>query len=1114
MKTYLRRPAVAVVPLLLIHLVTLRAGGATAAKYPGVKHSAPGKIILEEVIISGSGNNTRITANALAQEPSQLGREILSLLSKRETNQPRVTSDQEVGESRVVHVEDDEDELERLKRVVAKYEPQRIASRIAKRKILDAPVDIHDTPEISDRIAGSTTTGSTADLEDTYHEVLRNISRGISQLAAGNAGMTLSPSAKGLRQVPIPEVTIRTATGDGTEKPSHLDPPLSALKKKKLLLKKYTQPNRATASPPPESKPDEAAAGTDESAKGQFHVANGKPKLKNGSSTESSSSNTFPEPTEKSKKSAQERLLRVQNAFNSLQLPLKYSKVPRPFSAAATDPPRLLHAANSAAKIATSYGKPSSSPASVTRQITQPAPPAQVLPLVLPTDLFSVPPTRHYVPIKRANREFSHSDGIHTAATSFGNSPGAAGKEAAVLGRPTDRPAPYTNVIAAAKVPVKVAADGRPAHVVITENPAGSASTTYIPSPSHILQRRKEPQDVAPRTGDTLGVAYDGGSDLNANPGIALYDKFASLYSIPTANVLPKAVAQDYKSFKQPSSALPYPATPKPIPLKPISPLPIVQPLAPYFDSSLLRHAAAEQLDKGDGEVSERPRVSDEGDVADGKSALGAHRTQINHGTYEVREGAKATQEIREKEQRKQNDEDPYRQRTRDYERTEEYQGRRDEKEDDRSEDIQAEEDDEEDAGETREGEYQSNNSRANKEDEDEKRGDRFDKYGRDDSEEELRRKKQRYSVERYDGPGYNGDEESADDGEYRRDRGNEEHEDASEDELVVARRSKDQSEKQGGKYQKKRIEKDDKRKYYSHLTSPRADTHLRAQQEEYDETNPKQVREKYQHRQRVKDHQRDPEQGNGDKGHGDEEGRDHVHGETKEHAHKHEEHHDDKKHGGDHKFEAGEGGEHEKEHHSHDGEKGDKGYKVWHEHEKAAKGHHDKEHSNKEYDEKDGKEKKHEEEGGYHEEHHHGEKGEKAAEFDEKGEHQKGHSTKGEHSVHKKDEYEKKTEFFDEFHEDGGSEKHGEHHHGHESKKGGHEKKAHHDAADHEEKHGKKHKYEKGGHHHEHKGHKVHEGHDHHYDHGHKHGEKGGHERGKKWSFKKGGDGGHKHER
>jgi len=42
------------------------------------------------------------------------------------------------------------------------------------------------------------------------------------------------------------------------------------------------------------------------------------------------------------------------------------------------------------------------------------------------------------------------------------------------------------------------------------------------------------------------------------------------------------------------------------------------------------------------------------------------------------------------------------------------------------------------------------------------------------------------------------------------------------------------------------------------------------------------------------------------------------------------------------------------------------------------------------------------------------------------------------------KDEYEKKHDFYDEYHEDGGSEKHGGWHEEHEGKKGGHEKKGH----------------------------------------------------------------------
>lgn len=55
---------------------------------------------------------------------------------------------------------------------------------------------------------------------------------------------------------------------------------------------------------------------------------------------------------------------------------------------------------------------------------------------------------------------------------------------------------------------------------------------------------------------------------------------------------------------------------------------------------------------------------------------------------------------------------------------------------------------------------------------------------------------------------------------------------------------------------------------------------------------------------------------------------------------------------------------------------------------------------------------------------------------FEESGKHSKGHSTKGGHQVHKKDEYEKKTEFFEEDNDQGGEEKHGEFHHEHGHKK------------------------------------------------------------------------------
>ncbi|CAK9823719.1 hypothetical protein ANTRET_LOCUS2006 [Anthophora retusa] len=210
----------------------------------------------------------------------------------------------------------------------------------------------------------------------------------------------------------------------------------------------------------------------------------------------------------------------------------------------------------------------------------------------------------------------------------------------------------------------------------------------------------------------------------------------------------------------------------------------------------------------------------------------------------------------------------------------------------------------------------------------------------------------------------------------------------------------------------------------------------------------------------------------------------------------------------GQEKFEKGEGTERKEEHHGADGEKGEKGYKSWHEHEKANKGHHDKERRSNYYDEEDGKEKEEKEEGGYHEEHQEGEKGEKEAEFGEKGEHQKGYSTKGQHSIHKKDEFEKRTEFFDEFNEDGDTEKNGEFYQEHKMSKGGNYKVGHHDEDDHEEMYGKEGKHEKGSHHHDNEGHKIEEGKDSHYDHENMHGKKKDHHDGKKWTYKKGDDG------
>ncbi|XP_078033299.1 uncharacterized protein LOC144468046 [Augochlora pura] len=198
---------------------------------------------------------------------------------------------------------------------------------------------------------------------------------------------------------------------------------------------------------------------------------------------------------------------------------------------------------------------------------------------------------------------------------------------------------------------------------------------------------------------------------------------------------------------------------------------------------------------------------------------------------------------------------------------------------------------------------------------------------------------------------------------------------------------------------------------------------------------------------------------------------------------------------GGSREVESGGDEERSHGHVEEKGEEGKKGYKSRHEHEKANKGHHDKETKSNYFDEKQGKEKKHNAEGEYHQEHQHGEQGEKKAEYDEKGDHQKGYSTKGQHTVHKKDEFEKHTEFFDDYQEDGETEKDGEFHHDHEMEKGGSHKTSHHDMKEEEDAHGKKTKYEKGKEYDLKKGHKEAEGQDDYQSHKVIHGEKVSHE-------------------
>lgn len=106
------------------------------------------KIILEEVIITGSGNNTHVIANAVAENASNLDDEMLSILSKRELRRSGRSNshrdDQVAAQSRaeIVNV-NDEDDLELMNRVIAKYEPKRLTSRKTKRKIVDGSNGTH-----------------------------------------------------------------------------------------------------------------------------------------------------------------------------------------------------------------------------------------------------------------------------------------------------------------------------------------------------------------------------------------------------------------------------------------------------------------------------------------------------------------------------------------------------------------------------------------------------------------------------------------------------------------------------------------------------------------------------------------------------------------------------------------------------------------------------------------------------------------------------------------------------------------------------------------------------------------------------------------------------------
>ncbi|XP_015110709.1 stress response protein NST1 [Diachasma alloeum] len=204
-------------------------------------------------------------------------------------------------------------------------------------------------------------------------------------------------------------------------------------------------------------------------------------------------------------------------------------------------------------------------------------------------------------------------------------------------------------------------------------------------------------------------------------------------------------------------------------------------------------------------------------------------------------------------------------------------------------------------------------------------------------------------------------------------------------------------------------------------------------------------------------------------------------------------------------KHEEGGGEEGHEDHHEAGGEEEKKGYDSHHEHEKGEKGHHDKEDHDKHYDEEEGKENKHSDDSSYYKHYDSGEKKEKESAFDEEGKFNKGHSTKGNHVVHKKDEYEKLEEFYDESHDEDEHEKDEGYHHKYEKEHGGSEKSGHYDAGEEVEKHGKKSKHEKGHHYKDKKGHDQRAGDDKHHEKESKYGKKGGYEDGKKWEYKKG---------
>ncbi|KAJ8675969.1 hypothetical protein QAD02_011755 [Eretmocerus hayati] len=195
--------------------------------------------------------------------------------------------------------------------------------------------------------------------------------------------------------------------------------------------------------------------------------------------------------------------------------------------------------------------------------------------------------------------------------------------------------------------------------------------------------------------------------------------------------------------------------------------------------------------------------------------------------------------------------------------------------------------------------------------------------------------------------------------------------------------------------------------------------------------------------------------------------------------------------------------GEHHSSKHHQQGEKDNESYNEFHEHNRAEKGYHDKENHDNNYDEKEGNDKRHSEEAKYYKEFEQYKEGEKDSAYKEEGKYNKGHNTKGVHVVHKKDEIDKRTEFFDDFDDDGESERKGGYHREHEHKKVGrfhkdHKRTDHNQVGNDEKGH-----YLRGHRHHDDKENNKHEGSRHYQNQENKDGKKGASESVKHWSHK-----------